>query len=131
MKSKCKCEKYGPTVLRIALGLLMLIPGLAKIANPSGIIGMLGNLGFPASTFFGWVVILSEIGFGAALILGWKLRYTVWPPIAIIAVATILVTIPSFGTNPMAYIILLFHLTAVAGYISLYLTGPGNMAVKQ
>ncbi len=131
MKSKYECEKYGPTTIRIAVGLLMLVPGLAKIANSTGIIGMLGKLGFPASSFFGWAIILAEIGFGAALILGWKLKYTIWPPIAILIMATLLVTIPSFGTNSMAYINLLFHLTAITGLISLYFTGPGNLAVKR
>ena len=61
MKSKYECEKYGPTTIRIAVGLLMLVPGLAKIANSTGIIGMLGKLGFPASSFFGWAIILAEI----------------------------------------------------------------------
>ena len=128
---KCNCTEFGPVVLRAVLGLLFVIPGIAKLFNPANIIGMLGKLGFPAAALFGWVLILLEIGFGAAMLAGWKLKYTVWPLVVILVVATLTVTIPSFGTNPMAYINLLFHVVAIGSLVSLYLTGPGQMAVKQ
>ena len=61
-----KNKGYGLAIIRMALGLLFVIPGITKLLNPSGIIGMLGGLGFPAAGFFGWILILSEIFFGAA-----------------------------------------------------------------
>ena len=45
-----KYAKYGPTILRIFLGFLFLVPGISKLMNPSGIISMLTGLGFPMAT---------------------------------------------------------------------------------
>ncbi len=123
-------SQYGPTILRIFLGLLFLVPGIFKITNPAGIIGMLGGLGFPLATFFGWLVILSEIGFGLALLLGYKVKYTVWPLIVIMIVAIFSVTLPGFIKNPTSAGSLLFHLLAIGGLLSVYFTGPGKCAVN-
>jgi len=123
--------KYGPTVLRIVLGLLFILPGINKFGNPAMIIGMLGNLGIPAPGLLGWVLLLSEIGFGAAVLFGYKLKYTVWPLVLILAVATLKVGLPALGSSPMAMINVSFHLLGIAALVSLYLTGPGEKAVKQ
>ena len=122
--------KYGPTVLRIVLGLLFILPGINKFGNPAMIIGMLGDLGIPAAGLLGWVLLLSEIGFGAAVLFGYKLKYTVWPLVLILAVATLKVGLPALGSSPMAMINVSFHLLGIAALISLYLTGPGEKAVK-
>jgi putative oxidoreductase len=125
-------KEYAPTILRVVLGALFIIPGLQKLMNPAMIIGMLGGLGIPASALLGWVLILSEIGFGTAVLTGWKLDKTVWPLIIILLVATVKVHIPAFfSQTPMALISVLFHLTAIGALISLYFSGPGEKAVKQ
>ncbi len=121
---------YGPTVLRVALGLLFILPGLGKLSNPAMIVGMLGELGFPAAAFFGWVLLLSEIVFGAAVLVGWKTRYTVWPLAVVLAVATLIVGLPALGSSPMAMVNVLFHLLGIAALASIYLTGPGAYAQK-
>src|SRR5690349_8336952 len=79
---------------RVLLGLLVLIPGLLKLwnlfsAGSSGwfVPGFLAQLGFPAPTFFAWILMLCEIVFGIAILTNWKLKYTVWPPIIIMLVA--------------------------------------------
>ena len=126
-----KNSMYGPTLLRVILGLLFIIPGLSKLANPAMIIGMLRQLGFPAATLFGWVLLLSEIVFGAAVLTGWKTNYTVWPLVIVLAVATLTVGLPMLGKDPMAMINISFHLLGIAALISVYLTGPGAYAVKQ
>lgn len=123
--------KYGPTLLRAVLGLLFILPGLNKLGNPAMIIGMLGGLGFPAPAFFGWILLLSEILFGAAVLVGWKTKYTVWPLVVVLAVATLTVGLPALGTSPMAMINVSFHLLGIAALISLFLTGSGAVAVKQ
>ena len=123
--------QYAPTVLRVFLGLLFLVPGFSKLFNPSGIIGMLDGMGFPAASLFGWIVILVEVFFGLALILGYYTKYVVWPLVVILLVAMITVTIPSFGQNPMAYINLLFHIVAISGLVSLYLSGPGEKIINR
>jgi putative oxidoreductase len=129
---KEKNTMYAPTVLRLGLGLLFIVPGLQKLANPAMIIGMLGDLGFPAAALLGWVLLLSEIGFGVAVLSGWKLDKTVWPLVIITLVALFTVHFPAwFAKQPMAIISVLFHLLAVTGLVSLYFSGPGAMAVKK
>lgn len=83
--------KHIYTINRILLGLVMLVPGLYKLygmvtGNPFAV-SMLSGLGFPAPTFFAWILILSEIIFGVAILANYKLKYTVWPPIIILVVA--------------------------------------------
>jgi len=123
-----KYAKYGPTILRIFLGFLFLVPGISKLMNPGGIISMLTGLGFPMATLLGWLVIISEVLLGLTLIIGWKVKYSVWPLVIILTVATIFVVLPNVGKNPIN---LLFHLQAIAGLISLYLTGPGAIALDK
>ncbi|MBI4141039.1 DoxX family protein [Candidatus Woesearchaeota archaeon] len=125
------CEQYGPSILRLALGPLFIIPGVMKLMNPGMIIGMLGQIGFPAPTFFGWLLLLSEIIFGASVLVGYKVKLTVWPLVIVLAVATITVHIPSIATNPMGLIDVLFRLLGIAALISLHFTGPGAVAVQE
>lgn len=122
-------NNYGPTVLRISLGLLFLLLGVGKLLSPSGIIALVGSIGFPLAPLFGWIVLLCEIVFGAALIAGWKIKYTIWPLLILLSIATIFVVIPSTTAASMAG--LLFHILAIAGLVSLALTGPGAWSVDK
>jgi putative oxidoreductase len=124
-------ESYAPTVLRALLGLLFLVPGVMKLMNPPMIIGMLGSLGFPAAGFFGWLLILVEIAGGVALLAGWKVKYAVWPLAVVLLVAMLRVHIPGIGTTPMAEIVALFHLVAIGGLVSVFLSGSGALAVEK
>ncbi len=127
-----KCATYAPTILRIGLGLLFIIPGLAKLANPQMIIGMLTGMGIPAPALAGWLVLLSEIIFGAALLAGWRLKKVVWPLVLILVVALFMVHIPNWiAAAPMAMPMALFHVLGIAALVSLYFSGPGAKAVKQ
>lgn len=115
-----KHKTYGITILRIALGLLFLIPGLGKLMNPAGITGMLGGLGFPIAGFFAWILLISEIVFGTMLIFNWKTKIAVWPLFAILLVATLLVAIPGLDmSNPMTIINILWHLVGLAGLFAI------------
>ena len=126
------CAAYGPTVLRVFTGVLFVVPGLMKLMNPSMIIGMLGQMGWPLATVFGWIVILSEVLCGLAVIAGFKLKYTVWPLVVIMLVAVFTVYVPMLGSDPLAAMgQVLFHLLALAALVNLYLTGPGALAVDK
>ncbi len=107
---------YAKLVNRILLGLLMLGAGLFKlwglIQGDFGVPGFLASLGFPAPTFFAWVLMLSEIVFGLAVLASWKLKYTVWPPIIILVVATLTTT---DWSNPQ-WTNVLFHLVAASNF---------------
>lgn len=128
---RTECKEYGPSVLRLVLGPLFVIPGIMKLTNPGMIIGMLGGMGFPGATFWGWLLLLSEIVFGAAVFVGWRVKYTVWPLVVVLVVATALVHIPAMAGNPMGLINVLFHLLGIAALLSLNLTGPGAHAVSE
>ena len=122
---KIKSE-YGASLLRLTIGVMFIYTGIVKLMNPAGPTGMLTNLGFPIPTVFAWVLLLSEIVFGILVLVGWKVKYTVWPLVLILVVALALVTIPNANGN---YINIIFHLVTIAGLISLYLTGPGELAL--
>src|SRR3989344_71576 len=104
-------HKYAGVVNRVLLGLLMLVSGLMKvfIIKPDNVTGMLSGIGFPAASFFAWVLILSEIVFGIAILAKWKLEYTVWPPIVIMIVAAFTA---SWGNWPTV----LMHLVIASNY---------------
>ena len=106
---------------------LFLYAGITKLLNPAFPAEMLTNLGFPASNFLAWVLLLSEILFGFAILLGWKLKYTVWPLVIILVVAVFKVSIPSAQGN---YISVLFHILGIMALLSLYFTGPGKIAAE-
>ncbi len=124
-----KYHEYGHTLLRLALGVMFLLAGINKLMNPDGPIGMLTGLGFPAPAFFAWLLLLSEIIFGAAVLIGWKTKYTVWPLVIILAIATFTVVIPNIGKG--GPINLMFHLLGIASLISIALTGPGKIAISK
>jgi uncharacterized membrane protein YphA (DoxX/SURF4 family) len=84
--------KYSNSILtanRILLGLVMLIPGLAKlfVMGPDAITQMLVGLGFPIAGFFAWLLIILEIAAGIAIIANWNLKYIVAIPIVILLIA--------------------------------------------
>jgi putative oxidoreductase len=118
----------GHTLLRITIGLLFFVMGVKKFLNPDGIIGMLAGLGFPASTFFAYILLLSEVIFGALILIGLKVKYAAWPLAFILAVALILVAIPNDGYSSANFY---FHLISIAGLITIALTGPGNYALSK
>ena len=124
-------SQNGLLGLRFFLGLLFVIPGIMKIMAPEMIAGMLAGMGVPMSGFFGWMVILSEILFGAALLAGVRVKYTVWPLVVILVVATFMVHIPGLSAGGMAPIMLLFHLQAIAALVALGILGPGAKALME
>ncbi|GIU68603.1 MAG: membrane protein [Candidatus Pacearchaeota archaeon] len=118
----------GHTLLRVTIGLMFIITGIKKLGNISGVDTMLGNLGFPIATFFAWLLALSEFIFGALIFLGFKTRITALPLAFILLVAEILVVIPNQGilsTNSF------FHLIAISGIVTIYLTGPGKFSLTK
>ena len=121
-------KEYVPLMTRMVLGLMFLVAGIGKLMNPSGIIGMLSNSGFFLPTFWGWLVILSEILFGGTVLLGWKLKYTTWPLVIVMIVATVIAVLPNVAKSPTG---LFFHLLTIVGLIGLTLTGPGKWAIEK
>jgi putative oxidoreductase len=104
LKEKC-CGTMGPvflTVLRIAVGVMFLIKGIAKLQAIGGVTGMLTGLGFPAPEVFAWMLALLEAVGGAMLIIGALTHLVTLALFANMIIALILVHLPMEGIGPMA-----------------------------
>ena len=126
-----KNSKYGPFAVRLGLGVMFLAAGIMKLMNPSGFIGMVSGMGLPMATLMGWLAIIAEVAGGAALVLGWKVRYAVWPLVIVLLVAIVAVWLPQLSTNMMAPVTILLQISAIASLVSLFLSGPGALAVEK
>ncbi len=113
-------KEFGPFALRIGVGGIFVFAGIMKLMNPSMVVGMLGNLGFPGPSFWTWILILAELLCGAAVLTGFKLKWTTIP-LAIVAVVIIVVA----SDQAMVAILLL------ASLASLWLSGPGAWALDK
>lgn len=118
--------EYAPTLLRLLIGVMFLVQGINKMRGPDGVVQMLSNIGFPIAIVFAWILILSEIVFGAAVLVGWKTKYTVWPLVVIMIVATLV----GYFMWSTGFANAMLHLIAAAGLVSVFFTGPGKLAVK-
>jgi putative oxidoreductase len=104
LKERC-CSTMGPvflTVLRIVVGVMFLIKGIAKLQAINGVVGMLTGLGFPAPEVFAWVLALLEAVGGALLIVGALTHLVTLALFANMVVAFILVHLPMEGLGPNA-----------------------------
>lgn len=121
-------DKYAPSLWRLILGPLFVIPGVDKLmgmlTGGHMVVKMLWGV-----AAFAWILLSVEIIFGLMVFIGYKVRIAVWPLVGVILGAVLLAVVPTFGTNPLAMINLLFHLLAIVGLVSLSLTGPGAIAV--
>jgi uncharacterized membrane protein YphA (DoxX/SURF4 family) len=115
--------KSAHKAMWILLGLLMLIPGLLKllVMGPSAVTGMLSGIALFswAPAFWAWILILSEIVFGVLILAKYKLELTVWPPIIILAVAVLFVTINWGDLMSTSWPNVILHLIAITGYMGL------------
>ncbi|OIO80841.1 hypothetical protein AUJ84_02550 [Candidatus Pacearchaeota archaeon CG1_02_32_132] len=111
-------KKYIMTVNLVLLGLVMLLPGLMKlfIMRPSAVAGFLGTLGFPASTFFAWILIIAEIGSGIAILTRWKLKQIVWIPMIILVIAGLTTTISWANIGGSQWPAFLLHIALASNY---------------
>lgn len=60
----------GILILRLGVGIVFLVHGIAKLGDIAGTAGFFSSIGIPMATFSAWVVALVETVGGAALILG-------------------------------------------------------------
>ncbi|HLC31975.1 MAG TPA: DoxX family protein [Candidatus Nanoarchaeia archaeon] len=111
-------RSVSAVVFRVLLGLLFVFTGVSKLIDlGGGISGMLAELGFPLPLFFGWIVLLAELLCGIAVVVGWQTKYTVWPLVIVLAVATVLVVLPAALADPMGWVNVFFHLISIAGLV--------------
>lgn len=111
-------KRYIMTVNLVLLGLVMLLPGLMKlfIMKPSTVSGFLATLGFPASMFFAWILIIGEIGSGIAVLARWKLKQIVWIPMIILVIAGLTTTISWASIGSSQWPSFLIHIALASNY---------------
>lgn len=126
--NKSDMHMLGHTILRVTLGLLFALSGYRKLMNPEGVVTMLTGIGFPAATFFAWLLLLSELIFGLAVLVGFKVKYTAWPLVLVLLVAEVAIVIPKQGILSTSS---LFHIISMVAMATVALVGPGNWAVDK
>jgi putative oxidoreductase len=124
-------EDIGKLVLRLTLGILILLHGLAKITNGvSGIAGMLAGIGLPSALAYGVYIgevlapLLVIIGFYArigALVIVVNMLFA----IALVHMKDLIVLTKTGGWGIELQAFFLFTAVAVA------LIGPGRYAVNR
>lgn len=129
----CKCsEKWAdvaPLVLRVALGAVFAWHGYDKVFNMgvANVAGFLGQTGFPAATFFAYVLSYGELIAGLLLIIGllthWAAKFAV--VVGVVAWAMVhLANGFSAQNGGYEYIMLI---TAAA--VSVLITGAGKYSI--
>ncbi|WP_019627010.1 DoxX family protein [Thioalkalivibrio sp. ALJT] len=124
-------DDSGKLILRLALGILILMHGIAKVTGDiSGIEGMLVTAGLPAILAYG--VYVGEVLAPILVILGLYAR-----------IGALLIAITMVFAIGLAHADELFLLTATGGWalelqgmflfaaIALVLTGPGRLSINR
>lgn len=110
-------------LIRVALALVFIVHGWAKIADMAGTVGFFGSIGLPA--FLAYVVAAIEFLGGIAMLLG---VFTGWAGILLAlvmagAIATVKLKAGFLGGYE-------FDLTLFLAAIAVSLAGPGAYTVK-
>ena len=124
MNNNASLNSWGPTVLRVVVGIVFLAHGWQKISHMGihGVAGFLGMLGIPIPAVSAAVLIAVEFLGGIALILGLGTR---WVSLLIafdMLVAILAVHMKNGFFMPQGFE---YPLTLLAASISLALTGGG------
>jgi putative oxidoreductase len=120
----------APVLVRVVVGAIMLAHGWNKLTGPGGLTavgGLLGNLGVPAPTFFGYLLTFGELLGGLALIVGLLTRLaavllTLNLVLAILLVKVHIGLIAPPGTGSGAEL----DLALITGFVTVALLGPGR-----
>ncbi len=126
---------YAPVALRVMVGVIFLLMGLPKLQNPSGFIGFVTTLGFPAPSIIGWIpVILEPLG-GLLLILGLGTRWVGLYFVVEMAITGLLVKAargtPFIVASGKTGVGFEFDLLLLAGALALFLLGSGQLSVEK
>ncbi|HEX2053394.1 MAG TPA: DoxX family protein [Actinomycetota bacterium] len=122
---------YGPTVLRIAMGIVFIAHGMQKIDNGmAGVAGFFGSLNIPMPEVMAWVITALEVGGGVLLLLGLGTRivallFAIQMVFTIALVRAELGLVAQQGTGAEIDLMLL------AAGLALAFTGPGAAAVDR
>lgn len=142
MAQYASMRAYGPTLLRLALGIVFLAHGLQKLlgiwGGPgiTGTIHMVQGLGLGYAYPLATALIVAEVAGGALLILGWG---TLWVALALLVdmgIAVWKVHYPhgfflNWSLAPGHGHGVEYNLVLIGALLSLLLTGPGALSVDE
>jgi NADH:ubiquinone reductase (H+-translocating) len=123
----------GLFMLRIAAGLLFLLPGLSKFADPATFAAMLDSLPAFLEPYHGvlfHLVAWSEVIGGVFLIAGFNVRLAVAPLVVIILVASFFV-VRFDHSSQIRLLSLSAHAMAFGMYSALFFLGSGRWALDR
>ena len=120
-------NKFIPLVSRILLGLIFVLAGVGKLADPAGTAGYMSSVGLPGILV--WPTIALELLGGLAIIVGYQTRYVS------LALAAFCVVSGALFHNNFAdqtqMIMFLKNLAIAGGFLQLYLHGAGALAIDK
>jgi uncharacterized membrane protein YphA (DoxX/SURF4 family) len=124
---------YAMTVLRVIVGITFVLMGIGKIQNPSGFIGFVTSLGFPAPGIIAWLpIILEPIG-GILLILGIATRWISLYYVLEMLITTVIVKAArgtGFIVSGRPGVGFELDLLLLAGALVLFVAGSGALSVE-
>lgn len=125
-------DSWGPVLIRLAVGLVMVIHGLGKLfgvgpaaMSISQFTGFLDTLGLPAASVLAWIVAVVELGGGVLILLGVFTRLAALIIAIDMVVATVLVHLPEGYSDSELTIVLCL------AALSLVVSGAGKLALRQ
>lgn len=126
-----KLAPYGPTVLRVMVGITFFFNGLPKLQNIPGNVNFLASLGVPLPQFFGPLVAIMETFGGILLILGLGTRVLSLYYVGEMIMTSLLVKskvgfIAPRGGGAGAEL----DLTILAAALALFLLGSGALSIE-
>lgn len=126
MKCLCENEKwqaFGLLALRVALGLILVVHGYAKITGIDATAGFFDGIGIPLPTFSAWLVGLLEFIGGIALIIGFHVKTVA----SLLAVELVIALLVVHVGAPWAKAEL--AVAVLGGLLALHGTGGGKWRV--
>ena len=111
-------------LIRVGLAAVFIIHGWGKVADPSGIIGVMGRLGIPLPTIAGWIIAIFEFGGGILVLLGLYTRIGAAAIAVVMLGAMFSVKFAKGFVGGWE-----FDLVLLLMALSLLLSGPGNISV--
>jgi putative oxidoreductase len=126
---------YARFATRIITGLMFLVIGLSKLADPQGTAGFLDQLGFPVSTVLAWALIIVEVVGGSMILAGYKMKMAAVPLFVVLFVATLLVQlgIPASFTAVLSQFTsssVWLHLLGMAVLYDFAANGAGELSLS-
>lgn len=124
MRNNSSVHSWGPTVLRVVVGIVFLAHGRQKLFGFGfhGVAGYLGSVGIPLPAVFAVILTLVELVGGAALLLGVATRVAALLLAIDMAVAILAVHLKGGFFMPAG---IEFTLTLLAANLCLAFTGAG------